>query len=93
MTDHCLAALGAGGRVVVEGAFTANPWFGPLLAGLLEGRDVTVSDDSSGTTCGAWLLDTWGRAPEAAAAPPVAALNPPGWRAYREAWRSHAGVH
>jgi L-fuculokinase len=92
MTDHCLAALGSAGRVVVEGAFTANPWFGPLLAGLAEGRDVTVSDDSSGTTCGAWLLDTWGSAPEAAAAP-VAALNPPGWRAYREAWRIHAGAH
>lgn len=92
MTDHCLAALGARGRVVVEGAFTANPWFGPLLAGLAEGRDVTVSDDSSGTTCGAWLLDAWGSAPEAAAAP-VAALNPPGWRAYRDAWRTQAGAH
>ncbi len=92
MTDHCLNALGAQGRVVVEGAFTANPWFGPLLAGLAEGRDVTVSDDSSGTTCGAWLLDTWGSAPEAAAEP-VAALNPTGWRAYRDAWRTQAGAH
>jgi sugar (pentulose or hexulose) kinase len=86
MTDHCLAALGAAGRVVVEGAFTANPWFGPLLAGLAEGREVTVSDDSSGTTCGAWLLDAWGREPEAAAAP-VKAWSPAGWRAYRDAWR------
>jgi sugar (pentulose or hexulose) kinase len=92
MADHCLEALGAGGRVVVEGAFTANPWFGPLLAGLAEGRDVTVSDDSSGTTCGAWLLDAWGSAPQAAAEP-VAALNPPGWRAYRDAWRTQAGAH
>jgi len=92
MTDHCLAALGASGRVVVEGAFTANAWFGPLLAGLAEGRDVTVSDDSSGTTCGAWLLDAWGSRPEAAAQP-VAALNPPGWRAYRDAWRTHVGAH
>lgn len=92
MTDHCLAALGSAGRVVVEGAFTANPWFGPLLAGLAEGRDVSVSDDSSGTTCGAWLLADWGRAPEAAATP-VAALNPPGWRAYRDTWRTYAGAH
>lgn len=91
MTDHCLGALGAAGRVVVEGAFTANPWFGPLLAGLAEGREVTVSDDSSGTTCGAWLLDAWGSVAEAAAAP-VAALNPPAWRAYREAWRRGAGA-
>jgi hypothetical protein len=86
MTDHCLAALGAAGRIVVEGAFTANAWFGPLLAGLAEGREVTVSDDSSGTTCGAWLLDAWGREPEAAAAP-VKAWSPAGWRAYRDAWR------
>jgi L-fuculokinase len=92
MTDHCLEALGAGGRVVVEGAFTANAEFGPLLAGLAEGRDVTVSDDSSGTTCGAWLLDTWGREAEGAAAP-VPAWNPAGWRAYRHAWRAQAGAH
>lgn len=92
MTDHCLAALGASGRVVVEGAFTTNPWFGPLLAGLSEGRDVTVSDDSSGTTCGAWLLDGWGR--EAGSTPaPVQAWNPAGWQAYREVWRTKSGAH
>lgn len=91
MTDHCLGALGAAGRVVVEGAFTANPWFGPLLAGLAEGREVTVSDDSSGTTCGAWLLDAWGREPEAGALP-VTAWAPAGWCAYRDAWRAAAGA-
>lgn len=92
MTDHCLVALGATGRVVVEGAFTANRWFGPLLASLAEGRDVAVSDDSSGTTCGAWLLDTWGRAAEPAP-PPVAPWCPAGWPAYRDAWRRQAGAH
>lgn len=92
MTDHCLDALGASGRVVVEGAFTANAEFGPLLAGLAEGRDVTVSDDSSGTTCGAWLLDAWGREAEGAAAS-VPAWNPPGWRTYRDTWRAQAGAH
>jgi len=86
MTDYCLSSLGASGRVVVEGAFTANTWFGPLLAGLEESRGVTVSDDSSGTTCGAWLLADWGREAGAGAAP-VAAWNPTGWRAYRDAWR------
>ncbi len=90
MTDHCLQALGASGRVVVEGAFTVNPWFGPLLAGLAPGRDVAVSDDGSATTCGAWLLQAWGR--QAAPAPaPVAAWQPAGWRAYRDAWRALAG--
>ena len=93
MADHCLAALGAGGRVVVEGAFTANPWFGPLLAGLSDGREVTVSDDSSGTTCGAWLLAAWGREPGEAPAPPVQAWNPAGWRVYRDAWRIRVGGH
>lgn len=92
MTDHCLAALGVSGRVVVEGAFTANPWFGPLLAGLADGRDVTVSDDSSGTTCGAWMLGAWGCEAEAGAAP-VAAWHPAGWRRYRDAWRSRISAH
>lgn len=92
MTDHCLDALGASGRVVVEGAFTANPWFGPLLASLAAGRDVVVSDDSSGTTCGAWLLDAWGREAGAGAAP-VQAWNPTGWQDYRKAWRERANTH
>ncbi len=92
MTDHCLAALGSRGRVVVEGAFTANPWFGPLLAGLAEEREVSVSDDSSGTTCGAGMLAAWGQAAAAAAAAPVDAWNPTGWRAYRDAWRRQAGA-
>jgi L-fuculokinase len=91
MTDHCLGALGAQGRVVVEGAFTANRFFGPLLAGLAEARDVVVSDDSSGTTCGAWLLDAWGRQPDTAPAP-VEPWSPSGWRAYRDAWLAAAGA-
>lgn len=91
VTDHCLQALGAQGRVVVEGAFTANPWFGPLLAGLAAGRDVIVSDDSSGTTCGAWLLGTWGGAATAGRAPLPAPVEPftlAAWPAYRDAWRA-----
>ncbi|MFN3860704.1 MAG: FGGY-family carbohydrate kinase [Roseateles sp.] len=91
MSDHCLDALGASGRVVVEGAFTANAAFGPLLAGLAERRDVAVSDDGSGTTCGAWLLQAWGSQPEMAPAP-VPAWNPAGWRAYRDSWRARVGA-
>ncbi len=90
MADYCLDALGASGRVVVEGAFTANPWFGPLLAGLAQGRSVSVSDDSSGTTCGAWLLQAWGQGDAGAAAEPVQPWNPTSWRAYRDAWRARA---
>jgi hypothetical protein len=55
----------------------------------VDGRLVSVSDDGSGTTCGAWLLDAWGREAGAGAAP-VQAWNPGGWRAYREAWRVKA---
>lgn len=89
MSDHCLRALGAeAAPVVVEGAFTANPFFGPLLAGLCEGREVLVSDDSSGTTCGAWLLHKgWdARHLTAATAKPVPAFQPEGWQAYRDEW-------
>lgn len=88
MSDYCLQALGAeAAPVVVEGAFTANPFFGPLLAGLHEGREVLVSDDSSGTTCGAWLLQAWQtRHTLAAAALAVPAFRPEGWPAYRDEW-------
>jgi len=56
MTDYCLAALGARGPIAVEGSFTANPWFGPLLAALRPEQAVSYSDDASGTTCGGWML-------------------------------------
>ena len=88
MSDYCLQALGAeAAPVVVEGAFTANPFFGPLLAGLHEGREGLVSDDCSGTTCGAWLLQGWQtRRALAAAAQAVPAFRPEGWPAYRDEW-------
>jgi len=93
MTDHCLHALGAEAHpVVVEGAFTANPFFGPLLAGLREGRSVRVSGDSSGTSVGAWLLQGWEGAAVASPEQPrsihVQPLCPEGWQDYRAAWRS-----
>jgi hypothetical protein len=37
MSDYCLDALGVsapGAAIVVEGSFTGNPWFAPLLAAL-----------------------------------------------------------
>ncbi|WP_395406197.1 FGGY-family carbohydrate kinase [Pseudoduganella sp. UC29_106] len=65
MCDYCLSALGVDGAVVVEGAFTGNPHFARLLAALRApggsvggvGRGaVMATDDTSGTTCGGWLL-------------------------------------
>jgi sugar (pentulose or hexulose) kinase len=85
MSDYCLSALGVQGDVVVEGSYTGNPHFGPLLAALRPGQAIANSDDTSGTTCGGWMLHHWGQAPEGAntiAAP----LALPGWSAYRERW-------
>lgn len=87
MTDYCLDALGARGPITVEGAFTANPWFGPLLASLRPHQALAYSDDASGTTCGGWLL----RYPDAPATaqhhskPPRTVAGLP---AYRTAWRT-----
>jgi len=85
MTDHCLSALGATSPVLVEGSFTRNPHFGPLLAALRPGQGVAVSDDGSGTTCGGWMLARWGCRP-APNARAVAVLDLPGWADYRERW-------
>ncbi len=86
MTDYCLDALGARGPVTVEGSFTANPWFGPLLAGLRPQQALGYSDDASGTTCGGWLLRYRDATPPGSTvAKPPRALA--GLEAYRAKWR------
>lgn len=87
MTDYCLDALGARGPITVEGSFTANPWFGPLLAGLRPQQALSYSDDASGTTCGGWLLRYRDATPPGASvfkAPRALA----GLEAYRAKWRA-----
>ena len=86
MTDYCLSALEASGPVVVEGSFTANPYFSPLLAALRGQQAVSVSDDASGTTCGGWMLHHWGDIPGSTSCAPAAPLALAGWQAYRERW-------
>jgi len=86
MTDYCLAALGAAGALAVEGSFTANPWFGPLLAALRPQQAVSYSDDASGTTCGGWML-RYRAAPPPGSSMPIAARAPAGLNAYRARWR------
>jgi sugar (pentulose or hexulose) kinase len=88
MSDYCLTALGASqGEIVVEGSYTGNPYFAPLLAALRPGQAVVSSDDASGTTCGAWMLAHWpGAADAATAAGGAAPLALPGWAAYRARW-------
>lgn len=90
MTEYCLEHLQASGAVVVEGSFTANPYFAPLLAGISGGREVFCSEDGSGTTVGGWMLRHWqdGQRGMALAAPKqVEPLRLHGWDTYREAWQ------
>jgi sugar (pentulose or hexulose) kinase len=89
MSDYCLNALGVtdhGASIVVEGSFTGNPLFAPLLAALRPHQQVCISaDDSSGTTCGGWMLHHWGKAPRKSGAS-AAPLDVSGLSAYRAEW-------
>lgn len=85
MSDYCLASLGVSSAVVVEGSFTGNPWFAPLLAALRPKQKIGGSDDASGTTCGGWMLHHWGRAP-AARSKSARPLLLAGLAEYRQRW-------
>jgi L-fuculokinase len=88
MSDYCLEKLGADtGPVTVEGSFTGNPHFAALLAALRPGRQVEVSSDTSGTTCGGWMLRHWGRMPRSANVA-AAPLELPGLQSHRATWRA-----
>jgi sugar (pentulose or hexulose) kinase len=90
MTDYCLDQLAAPGGIVVEGSFTANPHFAPLLAALTQ-RRVSCSQDSSGTTVGGWLLGQWTDATACGrlSAPlPAQPMSLRGLAHYRQAWRA-----
>lgn len=92
MTDYCLDALGAGGPVIIEGSFTANPHFSALLAALRPNQAVTESDDASGTTCGGWLLHHGALGEPCDAIRPARAAvpfhRPDTLIAYRNTWRA-----
>jgi sugar (pentulose or hexulose) kinase len=90
MTDYCLDALGAAGPLAVEGSFTANPWFGTLLAALRPQQPVSYSDDASGTTCGGWML-RYRDAPPPGTSTAIAPRAPAGMEAYRARWRAALG--
>ena len=95
MSDYCLDALAAEGPITVEGSFTDNPHFAPLLAALRPAQTVAVSHDASGTTCGGWMLHHWGTAPAPHAARAGAQANAAalaGLAAYRARWRALAQV-
>jgi sugar (pentulose or hexulose) kinase len=88
VTDYCLERLDAEAPVVVEGSFTANPYFAPLLAALRPGREVCVSGDASGTTSGGWMLATGMALPAGVPAPAAAPLHLPSLASYARDWRA-----
>lgn len=91
MTDYCLDALQAAGPLAVEGSFTANPWFGPLLASLRPQQPVSYSDDASGTTCGGWMLRYRdGVPPGSSTRMPARAVA--GLADYRRRWHAALGL-
>lgn len=87
MTDYCLDRLAPGAPVVVEGSFSSNPYFARLLAALHPQRPVTVSDDTSGTTIGGWMLATGLAAPNHASAS-QSGLRLPSLDSYARHWRA-----
>lgn len=91
MSDYCLDQLQADGPVTVEGSLGDNPFFAGLLSAL-RGVPVTLTDDTSGTTCGGWMLHRWGQTPilHATVAP---LLAPHGWHDYRKRWRNRLQEH
>jgi sugar (pentulose or hexulose) kinase len=89
MSDYCLDALGVKGDVVVEGAFTGNPHFAPLLAAFRAESGtarVLATDDTSGTTCGGWLLHRRDGKPQVQGRA-AQALALDGLQDYRQRWR------
>ncbi len=85
--DYCLDALEATGAVAVEGSLTGNPYFAGVLAALRPGQSILVSNDTSGTTYGGWLLHRGG-APRDSAVDAAEALHFVGLDAYKARWRA-----
>ncbi|HEY1721223.1 MAG TPA: hypothetical protein VGG27_08250 [Magnetospirillaceae bacterium] len=86
MTDVMLDLLGTKGEIIVEGSFSTNPLFAPILAALRPSQRISVSDDRAGTVGGARLLALGVKHSEARTSPvaPVAGIDLAG---YRQAWR------
>jgi sugar (pentulose or hexulose) kinase len=86
MTATCLELIGGDGPTTVEGPFARNRLFIRMLAAAT-GRPVIASETSTGTSIGAALLASDGRAAAAKGErtePPA----DPSWRDYARAWRA-----
>lgn len=89
MTDVMLDLLGTRGEIIVDGSFSANPLYAPILATLRSGQPVSVSDDRAGTVGGARLLALGATHSEAraVAAAPLQGID---LGAYAARWRAAA---
>jgi L-fuculokinase len=85
VVDTMLDLLGVSGNVIVEGAFTANPLFGPILAALRPADAVLVGRGRPGTVSGARLLV--GAGPAEAGGQPVKPLAGVDLAGYRAQWQ------
>jgi sugar (pentulose or hexulose) kinase len=86
MTDVMLDLLGTKGEIIVEGSFSTNPLFAPILATLRPAQRISVSDDRAGTVGGARLLALGMKTSEAKTTA-VAALAGIDLQAYRRLWQ------
>ena len=86
MTDVMLDLLGTKGEIIVEGSFSTNPLFAPILATLRPGQSISVSDDRAGTVGGARLLALGVKRSEARTSP-VAPLPGIDLIGYRRSWQ------
>jgi sugar (pentulose or hexulose) kinase len=85
-TATCLDLIGARGPTLVEGPFTANPWYLSMLASAT-GRAVVASQMRTGTALGAALLFLGGGF--AASRSVAAEIGPdPVLAGYAQAWRT-----
>lgn len=88
MTDYCLEKLGSEGDIIIEGSFTNNPYLAAMLASLRPQQNIALSNDTSGTTYGAWMLHHWENLPDLdSQAGAVSKLELPGLLTYKAKWR------
>jgi len=90
MTDVMLELLGTKGEVIVEGSFSLNSVFAPILAMLRPDQRISVSDDRAGTVGGARLL-ALGATKSEARTTAVSGLAGIDLARYREKWLEAVG--
>jgi hypothetical protein len=89
MADLILDRLAAaGGAILVDGPFAANPLFSPMLQSLRPADPVAASGTRGGITAAVLWLAGAVPPPEAPAKPLAALTGATALRAYRDRWRA-----